>query len=66
MKRDYYYVIAQGDYGRGFLHVDGEMSLVLRDAPRVFEHKAAAELLAEHFMAEFGGRAVVRAVSFSV
>jgi hypothetical protein len=63
MKRTYYYIIARGEnYGEGFVYMDAEMQAVLIPAPHMFEHKAAAELLAEHFMAEFGGRAVVKEV----
>jgi hypothetical protein len=63
MKRKYYYIIARGErYGEGFVHMDAEMQVEVIPAPHMFENKAAAELLAEHFMAEFGGRAVVKEV----
>ncbi|MDR2675317.1 MAG: hypothetical protein LBC18_10775 [Opitutaceae bacterium] len=63
MRREFYYILARGeDYGEGFICLDGEMDAVIRPTPHFFEHKGSAELVAEHFMMEWGGKAVVRRV----
>jgi hypothetical protein len=63
MKREFYYILAKGeDYGEGFVGVDEERIAVLRCTPQLFEHKGVAELVAEHVMGEWGGKAVVREV----
>ncbi|MDR2675371.1 MAG: hypothetical protein LBC18_11055 [Opitutaceae bacterium] len=63
MRREFYYILARGEtYGEGFVCVDEERNAVLRSTPHFFEHKGSAELVAEHVMAEWGGKAVVRKV----